>query len=167
MSEPFIGEIRPFAFNIIPRGWASCDGQVLPINQNQALFSLLGNQYGGNGTTTFALPDLRGRVGVHVGSLYPQGQPGGQEAVQLTLTQMPLHSHAVSCNKNPGDATTPGGNYWAENSDGYGVYSSTGGATMHPAAIGNAGGNQPHENMQPYLVMNFCIALNGIFPSQS
>lgn len=166
MSEPFLGEIRPFAFGFTPKGWASCDGQLLPINQNQALFALLGTMYGGNGTTTFALPDLRGRAGMHLSSVHTQGERAGQENVTLTTAQIPLHSHTANCSNVAGTQTSPAGKFWAQDSDGNVVFASTGGATMAATAIGNTGGG-PHPNMQPYLVVNYCIALQGIFPSRS
>lgn len=166
MDEPFLGEIRPFAFGFTPKGWASCDGQLLPIAQNAALFSLLGTMYGGDGRTTFALPDLRGRAGMHVSSVHTQGERAGQENVTLSTAQIPLHSHTVNCSNTIGNQTSPAGKFWAQDSDGNVVFSSTGGATMASAAIGNTGG-QPHSNMQPYLVVNYCIAVQGIFPSRS
>ncbi|MBS0485539.1 MAG: phage tail protein [Proteobacteria bacterium] len=166
MDEPFLGEIRPFAFGFTPKGWASCDGQLLPIAQNAALFSLLGTMYGGDGRTTFALPDLRGRAGMHVSSVHTQGERAGQENVTLSTAQIPLHSHTVNCSNTIGNQTSPAGKFWAQDSDGNVVFSSTGGATMAAAAIGNTGG-QPHSNMQPYLVVNYCIAVQGIFPSRS
>ena len=166
MDEPFLGEIRPFAFGFTPKGWASCDGQLLPIAQNAALFSLLGTMYGGDGRTTFALPDLRGRAGMHVSSVHTQGERAGQENVTLSTAQIPLHSHTVNCSNTIGNQTSPAGKFWAQDSDGNVVFSSTGGATMAAAAIGNTGG-QPHPNMQPYLVVNYCIAVQGIFPSRS
>ena len=166
MDEPVLGEIGPFAFGFTPKGWTSCDGQLLPIAQNAALFSLLGTMYGGDGRTTFALPDLRGRAGMHVSSVHTQGERAGQENVTLSTAQIPLHSHTVNCSNTIGNQTSPAGKFWAQDSDGNVVFSSTGGATMAAAAIGNTGG-QPHSNMQPYLVVNYCIAVQGIFPSRS
>lgn len=166
MDEPFLGEIRPFAFGFTPKGWASCDGQLLPIAQNAALFSLLGTMYGGDGRATFALPDLRGRAGMHPSSVHTQGERAGQENVTLTTAQIPPHSHTANCSNVVGTQTSPAGKFWAQDSDGNVVFSSTGGATMAAAAIGNTGG-QPHSNMQPYLVVNYCIAVQGIFPSRS
>lgn len=167
MDEPFIGEIRPFAFGFPPKGWASCDGQSLLIAQNAALFSLLGTMYGGDGRTTFALPDLRGRAGIHPNPAHTQGTRGGTEGVALTTAQIPLHSHTANCSSVLGTQTSPSGKFWAQDSDGNVVFSNTGGATMAAAAIGNTGQSQPHPNMQPYLVVNYCIALQGIFPSRS
>lgn len=166
MDDAFLGEIRPFAFGFPPKGWASCDGQLLPIAQNTALFSLLGTMYGGDGRTTFALPDLRGRAGMHVNPAHTQGERGGQESVTLTTAQIPLHSHTANCSNVAGTQTSPAGKFWAQDSDGNVVFNTTGGATMAATAIGNTGG-APHPNMQPYLVVNYCIALQGIFPSRS
>lgn len=166
MDEPFLGEIRPFSFGFAPKGWASCDGQLLPIAQNMALFSLLGTMYGGDGRTTFALPDLRGRAGMHPSSVHTQGERAGQENVTLTTAQIPPHSHTANCSNVVGTQTSPAGKFWAQDFDGNVVFSSTGGATMAAAAVGNTGG-QPHSNMQPYLVVNYCIAVQGIFPSRS
>ncbi|MDE2388454.1 MAG: phage tail protein [Betaproteobacteria bacterium] len=167
MDDPFLGEIRPFSFGFAPKGWASCDGQLLPIAQNTALFSLLGTMYGGDGITTFALPDLRGRTGMHVNSAHTQGERVGQENVTLTTAQIPPHSHTANCSNAAGTQTSPAGKFWAQDSNGNVVFSSAGGATLAATAIGSAGGSQPHPNMQPYLVVNYCIALQGIFPSRS
>lgn len=166
MDDQFLGEIRPFAFGFPPKGWAACDGQLLPIAQNAALFSLLGTMYGGDGRTTFALPDLRGRAEMHVNSVHPQGEHAGQENVTLTTAQIPSHSHTVNCSNVVGTQTSPAGKFWAQDSNGNVVFSNAGGATMAATAVGNTGG-QPHPNMQPYLVVNYCIALQGIFPSRS
>ncbi|MFY2556326.1 phage tail protein [Corallococcus terminator] len=174
MSEPFVGEIVMFAGNFAPRGWAFCQGQILPIAQNTALFSLLGTTYGGNGTTTFALPDLRGRYPMQPGQgpgLSPRtlGEQGGAETVTLISTQMPAHNHTLNVSSQQGDTETPIGvvlatdstatvlNYRAAPIDG----------TMNPAAIGIAGGNQPHNNMSPFLAINFIIAMEGVFPSRT
>jgi microcystin-dependent protein len=173
VSEPFLSEIKIFSFNYAPRGWAMCNGQFLPINQNQALFSLLGTTYGGNGQTTFALPDLRGNVPLHDGNGHTLGQKAGEQAHTLTQSELPQHVHDFSSNTAVVSASAnatvgpPTSNYWANN--GHTAYS-TGGVNlgaMSPQAITNVGGSQPHENMQPYLVLNFCIALQGIFPSQN
>jgi microcystin-dependent protein len=166
MSEPFLGEIRPFSFGFAPKGWAICNGQLLPINQNQALFALLGTTYGGDGRTTFGLPDLRGRAGMHVSQAHPQGQSGGAESISLTEGQLPRHNHAANASNVPATQPSPAGKFWAQDSDGNIVYNSTGTSAMAAGAIGNAGGGQPHPNMQPYLVVNYCIALQGIFPSR-
>jgi microcystin-dependent protein len=172
MAEPFLSEIRIFSFNYAPKGWAFCNGQLLPINQNQALFALLGTTYGGNGQTNFALPNLRGRASIHEGSGHTLGEAAGTSAVTITQQTMPTHTHFLTNNMAVvGDQTNatqgaPTGNNWAN----YGKVqwcTSQPNAAMHPAAVGNAGGSQPHTNMQPYLVLNFCIALQGIFPSQN
>jgi microcystin-dependent protein len=173
VSEPFLSEIRIMSFNFPPKGWAMCNGQILPINQNQPLFSLLGTTYGGNGQTTFALPDMRGNVPIHMGNSHTLGEKAGQQAHTLTLSEMPQHVHDFSANTCVASASAnatvgpPTNNYWANH--GKTTYS-TGGvstAAMSPQAVGNYGGSQPHQNMQPYLVLNFCIALQGIFPSQN
>ena len=172
MAEPFLSEIRIFSFNFAPKGWALCNGQLLPINQNQALFSLLGTTYGGNGQTNFALPNLRGRAPIHEGSGFTLGQAGGQSAHTVTMSEMPQHIHFQTSNMCIGGNTInaalgdPTNNYWANN--GKAQYATnTLDNVMHPSAVTNVGGSQPHNNMQPYLVLNFCIALQGIFPSQN
>jgi microcystin-dependent protein len=167
MSEPFLGQISIFSFNFPPKGWAFCNGQLLPINQNQALFSLLGTMYGGDGRTTFALPDLRGRVSMHMGAGHTQGESGGQESVTLTLAQMPQHSHPVMSNTGAGTATSPAGKFWWKDSGGNAVYSTVGGTTLNPNAIIAVGGGQPHPNVAPLLTVSYCIALVGIFPSRN
>ena len=172
MGTPFLSEIKIFPFNFAPKGWAMCNGQFLPINQNQALFSLLGTTYGGNGQTTFALPDLRGRTPFHVGGGHTQGEAAGSEAVTVNIQQMPTHTHALTGNTavvgNAVNATLgpPGGSYWANN--GKTVFS-TGqpNSAMSPATVTNIGGSQPHNNLSPYLVLTFCIALLGAFPSRN
>ena len=165
MSDPFIGEIKLFPYNGVPRGWAACQGQLMQINQNQALYSLLGNVYGGDGRTTFGLPDLRGRVAIHVGSNIPVGASGGEENHTLTANEMPQHTHQVLASNSSAGVSEIGGATWAvaENAS----YNPAG--TMVPmsqAAIGVSGGSQPHPNMQPYLAMAFCIAIQGIYPSR-
>ena len=173
MSEPFLSEIKIMSFGFAPKGWALCNGQLLPINQNQALFSLLGTTYGGNGQTNFALPDLRGNVPLHEGGGHTLGEKGGEQAHTLTMSELPQHVHDFSTNTCVQSATanatagSPTSNYWANS--GRAAYS-TGGVSlgaMSPLAITNVGGSQAHTNMQPYLVLNFCIALQGIFPSQT
>ncbi|MUT67222.1 phage tail protein [Paenibacillus sp. NEAU-GSW1] len=167
MSTPFLSEIRMFSFNFAPRNWALCDGQLLPINQNQALFSLLGTTFGGNGQTNFALPDLRGRVPIGVGDGYTLGEQGGQEAHTLSISEMPAHNHPLLAKSIDATTTLPKNGVWA--APAVSAYHTGGpggvGMAMKSGTIGSIGGSQPHWNMQPYLTMNFCIALTGIFPS--
>ncbi|AQZ93701.1 phage tail protein [Halopseudomonas phragmitis] len=169
MSEPFLGEVKLVSFNFPPKGWALCDGQLLPINQNQALFALLGTTYGGNGMTTFALPDLRGRVPVHSGSGITQGQRAGEEAVTLNVQQMPQHLHLPMASNQP--ASLSGINQANSESlaiSGAAIYAQPGqSVSLSSDSLMTQGGSQPHNNMQPSLVLNFCIALQGIFPSQN
>lgn len=166
MAEPFLSEIRIMSFSFAPQGWAQCNGQLLPINQNQALFSLLGTTYGGNGQTNFALPDFRGRTPIHVGASHTLGERAGQETQTLTIQQLPQHVHAVAAINNVtadqqyASATT----HWASGGSFAGFHQNSN-ATMDPATILPVGGNQAHLNMQPFLTLNFCIALQGIFPS--
>ncbi len=167
MGTPFMSEIRMMAFNFPPKGWAFCNGQFLPINQNQALFSLLGTTYGGNGQTTFALPNLQGRVPIHTGPGFVLGQAAGQEAHTVTQSEMPAHNHAVNASSLPGNTPVPTGSVlssplnmtWSPLKDPA--------TTLAPGTISNTGGSQPHQNMQPYAVLSFCIALQGVFPSQN
>jgi microcystin-dependent protein len=172
MSEPFLGEIKMVGFTFAPRGWAFCSGQILSIAQNTALFSLLGTTYGGNGQTTFALPDLRGRTPVHMGqgpglSSVTLGEMSGTPDVTLNSTQAG-HAHALKGTANQASATSPSGNVpAAKRRGGKDIYHPTPGVTLHPSSIAIAGGSQPHENMQPYLGLNFVIALEGIFPSRN
>jgi microcystin-dependent protein len=173
MLDPFLGQIVMFAGNFAPTGWALCQGQVLPIAQNTALFSLLGTAYGGDGVNTFALPDLRGRLPIHMGQgpgLTPRqaGDAGGQEAVTLTVQQLPTHTHAVICGAGAANSVSPAGSFWATDPGGNTApYSNTAGAQMASGAIGSAGGNQPHDNVQPFLVINYIIALSGIYTPRS
>lgn len=178
--EPFLGQIMMVGFNFAPRGWAFCHGQLLSIAQNTALFSLLGTTYGGDGRTTFALPDLRGRCAVGMGqgpglSNYTQGERAGQENVTLISTQMPTHTHLLSASSANGTVSDPTNAVIANNQvtiergntvPGSAFNSGPANATMNPQAIHQAGGNQPHENRQPYIAMNYIIALEGIFPSR-
>jgi len=166
MPNPFLSEIRIFAFNFPPKGWAFCNGQLLPINQNQALFSLLGTTYGGDGQTTFALPDLRGRAPIHMGSSFSLGQRGGEEAHTLTMGEMAAHTHQTRGSADNATVAPPTNNFWASNT-GFTPYGTTANIAMSPTCIGNVGGGQAHENRSPFLVLNFCIALQGIFPSQN
>lgn len=169
-ENPFIGEIQLVAFNFAPIGWALCDGQLLSISQNTALFSLLGTTYGGDGITNFALPDLRGRVPIHSGqgnglSGYVIGQSGGEENHTLITGEIPAHSHNLQINTGVGSTDSPNGTYLAQNSEGVKQFSSSQNGTAAPVA--SAGGNLPHNNVQPYLAINYIIALSGIFPSRS
>lgn len=167
MAEPYLGEIRLMAFNFPPQGWAQCNGQHLPINQNQALFALLGTTYGGNGQTTFALPDLRGRVPIHAGAGFYLGQGGGVEAVALNAAQT-AHAHAIRASSGAGTESSPIGHYPAASQARGLAYAATADATLAADALSShsvANGGQPHSNLQPSLVISFCIALQGIFPS--
>jgi microcystin-dependent protein len=166
MAEPFLSEIRVFSFNFAPKGWAMCNGQLLPINQNQPLFSLLGTTYGGDGRTNFALPDLRGRASIHVGSGHTLGETGGEAAHTLTQSEMPTHNHVLNANSGDGALATPVGNFWGSNSERpYSAGDASNLVGMSPSGVSNVGGSQAHENRMPGLVLNFCIALQGIFPS--
>jgi len=171
MSEPFLSEIKIFSFLFAPKGWAFCNGQLMPINQNQALFALLGTTYGGDGRQTFALPNLQGRIPLHVGSGYLLGQAAGEQSHTLTLSELAGHVHPANCNSAVGTQTSPAGNFWAQDNNGNAPYSTAAGATMAPGAIstvgGGVGGTQPHENRAPFLALSFCIALQGIFPTQN
>lgn len=167
MSSPFVGEIRMFAGNFAPVGWAFCNGAVLPIDQNDALFNLIGTTYGGDGQSTFALPNLQSRVPVHVGPGFAQGQSGGVETVTLTTSQIPAHSHVPQANSGAGTSNTPVGNVWA-NWTGAQFNNVNAPATpMNAGVLGSAGGSQPHDNMVPFLSVNFILSLFGIFPSQT
>ena len=166
MSEPFLGEIRLMSFNFAPREWAMCNGQLLPINQNQALFSLLGTTYGGNGQTTFALPDLRARVPIHVGSGHPLGERGGEMAHTLSIAELPRHTHVLQASSSTGNTPVVTNDLYAANPS----------ALYHPptnleaagaTSVTSVGGSQAHLNAQPFLALTFCIALIGVFPSPS
>lgn len=161
-----MGEVKLISWNYPPKGWAFCNGQFLSINQNQALFSILGTTYGGNGQTTFALPDLRGRTAIHAGSGFTEGQAAGQEFHTLTQSEMPAHSHSVSASSTQGNVNTVQSNVLArEVGLPYGAFTAL--TTLNLTTITTTGGSQPHENRQPFLVVNFVIALVGIFPSQN
>ena len=164
MSTPYLAEIRIFSFNFPPKGWALCNGQLLPINQNQALFAILGPTYGGDGRVNFALPNLQGRTPVHVGNGISLGELGGETSHTINISEMPAHNHVPVGSNTPANLGDPTGNLWAT---GNGAYSPTSNTAMSPACITNTGGSQPHENMSPYLTLIFCIALQGIFPSQN
>lgn len=179
MIDPFLAEIMIVSFSFAPQGWASCNGQFLPINQNQALFSLLGTTYGGNGQTTFALPNLRGRVPIHMGSGHFIGEAGGQRTQTLSISELPMHAHEIK--KSPAgqvtakaktgslaNSMTPEGNYFATNASETKRFSNRSDSSLGNGVptIGNVGGSQSHNNMQPYLVLNYVIALQGVFPSR-
>ena len=171
MGTPFLSEIRIMAFNFAPQGWASCNGQFLPINQNQGLFSLLGTTYGGNGQTTFQLPDFRDRVPMHVGNNHGLGERGGEAVHTLSQAEMPQHVHFLTASASPGDSVNPRfgatghllaadvGNAYTNN-----IANLT---TLNPGSVSSVGGSQAHENSQPYLALNFCSALQGLFPTQA
>jgi len=169
MADPFMGEIRLFSFSFAPQGWAQANGQLLPINQNQALFSLLGTTFGGNGQTNFALPDLRGRAAMHTGNGHTLGEKAGEQAHTLTISELPQHLHFENASQDVSSTNTPANNLVLAKSTAANLYGS--GASnlvaMAPDALSNVGGSQAHTNMQPYTVINFCIALQGIFPSQN
>jgi microcystin-dependent protein len=169
MAEPFLGEIRIVSFGFAPKGWAQCNGQVLPINQNQALFALLGTNYGGNGVTTFALPNFQARAPLHWGNGVTLGERGGQEAVTLTISQLPVHSHVPAASLAPASSSSPLGNVLAKKARfGKDVFAPPANlAPMGGGALTATGGSQPHSNMQPSITLNFVIALQGIFPSQN
>lgn len=173
MADPFVAEIRIFPFNFAPKGWAWCDGQLLPISQNTALFSLLGTTYGGDGKSNFALPNLQGRAPMHPGqgpglSLHDLGEASGTETVTLLESEIPSHSHAMRASSDPGDLFGPGPSTSLGASTGAAAYqpSNSNLISMAPESISPAGGDQPHNNMQPYLTFYFCIALQGVFPAR-
>jgi microcystin-dependent protein len=171
--NPFVAEIRIFPFSFAPKGWALCNGQLLPISQNTALFSLLGTTYGGDGKATFALPNLQGSVPLNHGqgpglSLYDLGQTSGADAVTLGLAEIPAHTHSVRAETiDPGDVSIPSGSSALAPSDGGTLYQNTANTQLAPQAIALTGGDQPHNNLMPYLVLNYCIALQGVFPPRS
>jgi microcystin-dependent protein len=167
MADPYLGEVRIFSFGFAPRGWAMCNGQVLAINQNQALFSLLGTTYGGNGVLTFALPNLQGRYPMHVGNGHVQGERAGEANHTLTMNEMPTHMHAVNASASAGDAAIPAATTVLASPLNQTYRPADALAPLHGGTIANVGGSQPHTNEQPYLVLNFCIALVGIFPSRN
>jgi len=163
MTEPFLSEIRIMSFQFAPRGWALCNGQLLPINQNQALFALLGTTFGGDGRVNFALPDLRGLTPIHVGSGHTLGERGGEQAHTLSIAELPTHTHVANATSATGNASNPTGNVLAAANNLYTAPSNL--TSLSPTTVANAGGSQAHLNMQPFLTLSFCIALQGIFPS--
>jgi microcystin-dependent protein len=169
MAEPFLSEVRIMSFVFPPKGWALCDGQLLPINQNQPLFSLLGTTFGGDGRVNFALPDLRGRTPIHVGGGFTLGERGGEQGHTLSIAEIPTHTHVLNGSSTQGNSVNPrtvnGGNVFAK--DPGNAYSNNAQnlTALNPASIANVGGSQAHLNMQPFLTLSFCIALQGIFPS--
>jgi microcystin-dependent protein len=167
MAEPFLSEIRIMSFNFAPKGWALCNGQLLPINQNQALFSLLGTTFGGDGRVNFALPDVRGRTPIHVGSGHTLGERGGEQAHTLSISEIPTHTHTVNATTIPATTNTPGPTVLTAQSTAANLYASAAQnlVPMSPQMVANVGGSQAHLNMEPFLTLNFCIALQGIFPS--
>ncbi|MGH9445429.1 MAG: phage tail protein [Terriglobia bacterium] len=174
MSNPFLGEIRIFGFTFAPTGWAQCNGALLSISQNTALFSILGTTYGGDGRTTFGLPDLQGDLVAGAGSgpgLTPRspGDTGGETTVTIATATMAAHTHAANCNSGAGNQTNPAGSFWAQEAGGTNAYSGSGPAQMAAAALSPSGSAapQPHANLQPFLVLNYCIALQGVYPSRT
>ena len=173
MSDPFVAEIRAFGFNFAPINWMLCNGQTLPISQYAVVFSLIGTYYGGNGTTNFQLPNLQGRTPMHWGTGFPStwylGEPDGTASVALLTTQMPMHQHAVQVAEGGAVTGTPGSSVWLGESNPATTYTNTGSpnSTLAANAIGMTGGSQPHDNMQPFLTVNFCIAMAGVYPSRS
>lgn len=167
MSEPFLAEIRIIGFNFAPRGWAFCDGQILPINQNQSLYSLLGTTYGGDGRTSFALPDLRSRTPVHKGDGYQLGQKTGAETVTLTAAEIAAHTHAAKASSSAPSTNDARGAVLAAAVDAYRDPAAATTTALRSGTVTNAGGGQAHDNMQPYTTLGFCIALRGLFPSRN
>jgi microcystin-dependent protein len=170
MAEPFLSEIRIMSFNFAPKGWALCNGQLLPINQNQALFALLGTMYGGDGRVNFALPDLRGRTPIHMGDGHTLGERGGEPAHTLSIAELPQHVHVAQATTAQADQNSngPAPSRMPAQSNFSALYAAAGSLqAMAPNALSNVGGSQAHENMEPYVTLNFCIALQGIFPSQN
>ncbi|MEA2840970.1 MAG: hypothetical protein QOF41_2300 [Methylobacteriaceae bacterium] len=167
MAEPFLSEIRLMSFSFPPKGWALCDGQLLPINQNQPLFALLGTTYGGDGRVNFALPDLRSRIPIHMGSGHTLGERGGEQAHTLSISEIPTHTHTASATSMDGTAPIPAGNLLARAAPANPYIAPTNLGALAGGTLGNVGGSQAHLNMQPFLTLSFCIALQGIFPSQN
>jgi len=165
MAQPYVGEIRMFAGNFAPAGWMFCEGQLLPISENETLFNLIGTTYGGDGQSTFALPDLRGRIPIHFGNSFVLAETGGVEEVTLTVQQLPAHSHPLLAAATTGDQVSPGGNLPANSFNVTPYINDVPSGSMNAGAISSVGGSQPHNNFQPYLCVDFIISLFGIFPS--
>jgi microcystin-dependent protein len=165
MAEPFLSEIRMMSFNFAPKGWAQCNGQLLPINQNQALFSLLGTTYGGDGRVNFGLPNLQGNTPVHMGSGFTLGQIGGEQSHTLSISELPSHAHVANATNVNGAVAVPANTFLGAFNNAYSQLVNA--TSLVPSTISNTGGSQAHQNMQPFLTLNFCIALQGIFPSQT
>ncbi len=164
MAQPYVGEIRLFAGNFPPAGWMFCDGQLLPISENETLFQLIGTTYGGDGESTFGLPDMRGRIPIHQGNGFILAETGGAEEITLTVNQIPTHTHALLADTQPAESSIPAGRVLAETDED--VYGDQGGTVaLHPGSVSPVGGSQPHTNFQPYLCVNYIISLFGIFPS--
>jgi microcystin-dependent protein len=164
VSDPFLSEIRLMSFGFAPRGWAFCNGQIMAISQNQALFELIGNTYGGDGQSTFALPNLQARIPMHLGNGHNLAEAGGEQAHTLTLAETPTHSHQAYGTTTAGDSPIPAGNYLGGASNMYGPLTNP--TTLDPSTVASNSGGQAHINMQPYMVLNFCIAITGVFPSR-
>jgi microcystin-dependent protein len=167
MADPFLSEIRIMSFSFAPKGWAMCNGQLLPINQNQALFSLLGTTYGGDGRVNFALPDLQGRTPIHTGSGFTLGERAGEQGHTLTISELPTHTHPAKASPSDGNNVVPTNNLLASSLNQSYRAPDQASTSLLPTTIANVGGSQAHLNLQPFLVLNFCIALQGIFPSQT
>ena len=167
MAQPYVGEIRIFAGNFAPSGWIFCNGALLPISENETLFQLIGTTYGGDGQSTFGIPDLRGRLPIHQGTGTQLAEKGGVETVTLTVNQIPSHTHGLTASVNAGGSTNPPTNVLAQVPAGSVYIQDVASAAMNPASIGPVGGSQPHSNLQPYLCLNFILSLFGIFPTQS
>jgi len=165
MAQPYVGEIRMFAGNFAPAGWMFCEGQLLPISENETLFQLIGTTYGGDGESTFALPDLQGRLPIHQGNGFILAETGGAEEITLTVSQIPAHSHVLLASSDPGNTPNPAGNVIGTPLTATPFLNAQANAVFSPQAISPVGGSQPHTNMQPYLCVNFIISLFGLFPS--
>jgi microcystin-dependent protein len=165
MGTPFLGEIKVISWNFAPQGWSFATGQLLPINQNQALFSLFGTQYGGDGRTTFAIPNLKGRIPIHIGAGHTIGEVGGQDAHTLTQSEMPAHNHLFQVSQANADTPIPTNNTFGSSNNAYAAATNL--TSLLPGTVSNTGGSQPHENRQPLLALNFIVALQGVFPSRN